>query len=87
MFTNARDTLNFDTSLIEPSSRFRLDEKLLDYAEVQKNSTCVFVILGTQRTVQDLPTYIRLPRSSCSLSIASNNDLKFPAPKPEKLFR
>jgi len=30
--------------------------------------------------------YKRLPRSSCSRSMASNKDLKFPAPKPEKLF-
>lgn len=29
----------------------------------------------------------RFPRNSCSLSIASKRDLKFPAPKPEKLFR
>ena len=32
-------------------------------------------------------SYSKFPRSSCSLSIASNRDLKFPAPKPEKLLR
>lgn len=31
--------------------------------------------------------YTRFPRSSCSRSSASNNDLKFPAPNPEKLCR
>lgn len=32
-------------------------------------------------------SYTRFPRSSCSRSRASNNDLKLPAPKPEKLCR
>src|SRR5690554_6169458 len=31
-------------------------------------------------------TFYKFPRSACSLSIASNKLLKFPAPKPSKLF-
>lgn len=40
-----------------------------------------------QRKTSAISHYTRFPRSSCSLSIASKSDLKFPAPNPEKLCR
>lgn len=41
------------------------------------------IVRCTLRSVSDY----KLPLASCSLSIASNRLLKFPAPNPSKLFR